>query len=182
MENNGKKWTTMDNNGQQWKKWTTIRCATCISDAVFIFRFPMNVFLSKLLYSDASSRQRPLCAVYIQQCTFMHISKTVYWRNFHPCIQVIHMNKSCLKFLENTNRKHGNLLKYLWKYKYEIWKYVRIFVEIQIWNMEICSNICGNANMKHGNMLKYLWKYKYETWKAVKIFVKKKQIWNMEIF
>ena len=135
MENNGQKWTKMDNNGKQW---TTIRCATCISDAVFIFRFPMNVFLSKLLYSDASSRQRPLCAVYIQQCTFMHISKTVYWRNFHPCIQVIHMNKSCLKFLENTNRKHGNLLKYLWKYKYETWKSVQIFVEMQIWNMEIC--------------------------------------------
>ena len=85
MDNNGQQWKTMGKNGQQWttmdnngKQWTTIRCATCISDAVFIFRFPMNVFLSKLLYSDASSRQRPLCAVYIQQCTFMHISKTVY--------------------------------------------------------------------------------------------------------
>ena len=29
----GQQWTTMDNNGQQW---TTIRCAKCISDAIFV--------------------------------------------------------------------------------------------------------------------------------------------------
>ena len=45
--------------------------------------------------------------------------------------------------------KHGKLLKYLWKKnKYETWKSFKILVEIQIWNMEICQNICGNRNMK----------------------------------
>ena len=32
-DNNGQQWTAMDSNGQQW---TTIRCAKCISDAIFV--------------------------------------------------------------------------------------------------------------------------------------------------
>ena len=49
----------------------------------------------------------------------------------------------CSNICGNANMKHGNMLKYLWKYKYETWKAVKIFVE----------------------------KNKYETWKSFKILV-----------
>ena len=35
----------------------------------------------------------------------------------------------CSNICGNANMKHGNMLKYLWKYKYETWKAVKIFVE-----------------------------------------------------
>ena len=40
MDTNGQQWTTVDNSGQQL---TTTRCATCISDAVFIGKMPQNL-------------------------------------------------------------------------------------------------------------------------------------------
>ena len=36
LDGGGQQWATMDNNEQQW---TTIRGATCISDAVFVREF-----------------------------------------------------------------------------------------------------------------------------------------------
>ena len=54
MDNNGQQWITMDNDGQQWTlSWTTIRGATCISDAVFkeLELVPQDGFPARINYS-----------------------------------------------------------------------------------------------------------------------------------
>ena len=78
MDNNGQQLTTMDNNVQQW---TTIRGATCISDAVFhwaIFLFSTSFEQTVILFwSKVKSADEVICIFISKSLSISHH----FWSN-----------------------------------------------------------------------------------------------------